>query len=378
MKRCLALLAAGMIACGCRSQSPGVDPFFGRTTVPAPATGTVSGHVIDPYLHSAPPSAVPACPMVPGAPAGCGAGTLAPSPMAPAVSLPPASATPSRTWTGAGTPAAAAPVPASALPAGQASPPMPSSDPRTSPPYTAPSPSPPSGAPAPSPGQTNPGSPPTPASPTRGVGPGQANSAPSIGTAVAGASTADPGGGVSGGRERVIRILQPRPKDRLAAGTSTGSSSGSPTPAGDPVDIAALPVPSRADAAAGAVRVDSQVRLASGEGRATGRVHPAPPSGGASDNASTRDSYGYDPEYRWLRGRLEYSQVDRRWKLRYIPIDGKSDEHGGSVIIADSAVLSGLEQGDFVEVRGQLGRRDPSKPGYAPRYQVAEIKRLGR
>jgi hypothetical protein len=36
---------------GCKSQTPSVDPFFGRTTVPPPPTGSVSGQAADPYYQ---------------------------------------------------------------------------------------------------------------------------------------------------------------------------------------------------------------------------------------------------------------------------------------------------------------------------------------
>jgi hypothetical protein len=86
--------------------------------------------------------------------------------------------------------------------------------------------------------------------------------------------------------------------------------------------------------------------------------------------------YGYDPQYGWLRGRLEYSQVDRRWKLRYIPIDGETDDFGGSVVLADTALLSGYERGQWVEVRGSLGETPTDDRSYAPIYRVSQIKRL--
>ncbi len=86
-------------------------------------------------------------------------------------------------------------------------------------------------------------------------------------------------------------------------------------------------------------------------------------------------NYGHDPDYKFLRGKLEYSQIDRRWKLRYIPIDGRTDRYGGSVVLPDTSLLSGCERGDFIEVRGQIGRHDPKK-GFAPTYQADEVKRL--
>jgi hypothetical protein len=88
-------------------------------------------------------------------------------------------------------------------------------------------------------------------------------------------------------------------------------------------------------------------------------------------------NYGFDPEYRWLRGKLEYSQIDRQWKLRYIPIDGTTDEFGGSVILPDPKVLAGCERGDFIEVQGQLGQKT-AKDSYAPPYEAAKVKRLGQ
>jgi hypothetical protein len=98
-----------------------------------------------------------------------------------------------------------------------------------------------------------------------------------------------------------------------------------------------------------------------------GQVRPA--------QFTSQANYAYDPEYRWVRGRLEYSQIDRQWKLRYIPIDAETDDFGGSVILPDPDALSGCERGDFLEIHGQLGKRD-AEEGYAPVYQVAEVKRL--
>lgn len=88
--------------------------------------------------------------------------------------------------------------------------------------------------------------------------------------------------------------------------------------------------------------------------------------------------YSYDPAYGWLRGRLEYSEVARRWKLRYIPIDGRVDQYGGSVVLGESTLLSGRQKGDFVEVRGRLLTGENGHWGYAPVYQVAQLRPIGR
>ncbi len=87
-------------------------------------------------------------------------------------------------------------------------------------------------------------------------------------------------------------------------------------------------------------------------------------------------SHGHAPDYSWIRGRLEYSQMERHWKLRYIPIDGESDEFGGSVVLADRALLSGHERGDFVEVRGKIGEPSAEANGFAPTYEATEVRKL--
>ena len=74
--------------------------------------------------------------------------------------------------------------------------------------------------------------------------------------------------------------------------------------------------------------------------------------------------YGYSTDYRRLRGRLEYLEKEQCWKLRYIPIDGVTDQYGGSVVLEQSAALAGFRRGDLVEVRGELG--DPAPDGGTP------------
>lgn len=99
--------------------------------------------------------------------------------------------------------------------------------------------------------------------------------------------------------------------------------------------------------------------------------------GGAQRADSER--YGHDRSYTQLRGRLEYSNIDRVWKLRYIPaggIDGDNDEFGGSVILPDVQELDQFESGDFVEIEGEPLPRDANDSGYAPRYDLRRIASL--
>ena len=93
--------------------------------------------------------------------------------------------------------------------------------------------------------------------------------------------------------------------------------------------------------------------------------------------ARASQAYAYDPSYGWLRGRLEYSASQRQWKLRYIPIDGATDQFGGSVVLADGAATQGLRVGDFVTAQGRVvGASQPGR-GFSPSYEVASIEPVG-
>ena len=106
-----------------------------------------------------------------------------------------------------------------------------------------------------------------------------------------------------------------------------------------------------------------------GRGDAGGR-------GDGSQAATSTDvgsSYGYHPQYKWLRGKLEYSQSARRWKLRYIPISGATDEYGGSVVLDSSRSMDEYRPGDFVTVHGAVTGETSSSGGFAPSFRVERI-----
>ena len=96
-----------------------------------------------------------------------------------------------------------------------------------------------------------------------------------------------------------------------------------------------------------------------------------------ADAGNSLGRFGYLTDYSRLRGKLEYLERDGCWKLRYIPIDGVTDKYGGSVVIDDSEVLSGLERGDFVELRGRIAKQPKDAADFAPVYQVADVRALG-
>ncbi|MCA9247450.1 MAG: hypothetical protein KDA42_10055 [Planctomycetales bacterium] len=86
--------------------------------------------------------------------------------------------------------------------------------------------------------------------------------------------------------------------------------------------------------------------------------------------------YGYDTSYNWVRGKLEYLAGTRQWKLRYIPIDGDTDDYGGSVVIANPDVLVGREANDFVTLRGGIVGSENPDEAFAPLYRIERVEDL--
>ncbi len=108
------------------------------------------------------------------------------------------------------------------------------------------------------------------------------------------------------------------------------------------------------------------------------RVNSFIPTAQSSPTPHTAEMYGHHDQYLWLRGRIEYSSIDKRWKLRYIPLDaaeGRIDNYGGSVVLVETEKLSAFESGDFVMVRGRVGEQSTSK-GFAPLYHVEQVSPL--
>jgi hypothetical protein len=54
MKRAIFTIFIACVLAGCKSSTPTVDPFFGRTTIPPPPTGAVSGQPANPYYQAQP------------------------------------------------------------------------------------------------------------------------------------------------------------------------------------------------------------------------------------------------------------------------------------------------------------------------------------
>lgn len=172
--------------------------------------------------------------------------------------------------------------------------------------------------------------------------------------------------------QQIVQTLSPREKSYAPSTRSRGVPASSDLRSRrGPVDINDLPPVDR-----GAVTLrDDQVQQASaiqGDAGVTVRI---------PTQATTKDSrgrFGWADDYSRLRGQLEYLEGDRCWKLRYIPVDKKTDDFGGSVVIQDAERISGFERGDFVEVQGRIAQESEEGTDFAPVYEVTSICGLDR
>jgi len=104
-------------------------------------------------------------------------------------------------------------------------------------------------------------------------------------------------------------------------------------------------------------------------------VSPSNSSSGSGTRNEVASRFGFDSNYKWLRGRLEHAESADQWQLRYIPIQESPDQFGGRVLIANPQVLSGLRPDDHVQLRGQLHPRGDSSRSFAPIYTVSVVQR---
>jgi hypothetical protein len=93
---------------------------------------------------------------------------------------------------------------------------------------------------------------------------------------------------------------------------------------------------------------------------------------------SSSSKYSYDRNYGRLSGQLEHSRAEDRWKLRYIPIDGDTDEYGGSVVLSGDGVLDGFKAGEYVTVTGSIEQAGSGSRSFAPNYRVDQVERQGQ
>ncbi|HVX59541.1 MAG TPA: hypothetical protein VHC19_03035 [Pirellulales bacterium] len=326
MNRSLVLLLAPLFAAGCHNASQATDPFLPRTTVPPPATGAAVGGAT-------------AAPYYPG-PAG---GTAAP----------PASNNFYPPGDSYNYPSA---VPGSAPPSGPPAPRATDNWPMT---------------------RRNNGDKQSSTSSAAGTAtvaihsPGDSGAAaqePDVTLASAETETSHPSRPAGGSNEvKIVRVVAPAAGSSSDAVAANAPAEPRRLPASDEaIDIMDLP-PARKSSSPQASR---RIALASNEEPAPNAESSA--AGGADPERAGR--YAYAPDYRWLKGQLEYSLVDHTWKLRYIPIDGDTDPYGGSVVL-EGSVPAEFQAGEFVTIYGSLSG-DAAAGHFAPKYRLDSITPL--
>lgn len=323
MNRSLALWWAPLLLAGCRNSPQPFDPFL-PATVPPPATGAAAG--APPPYYSA-PSAAPAQTQYPSG----GNDSYAPPPSAPA---------------GAPYQGDTNPQPLDRFPMTKR---------------------------APSNRQSAilPGSKAKPgAVHSQLISASEAEKTPEQGANQHAGGESEAGGSpsrvVPASHSQVVKVIHSQSSQEVGtalAAAPSGAEPGKLPAAEDAVDIMDLP------AARPVAGPRTAQRIASTGGGKVVRTSAAEPA----EQAST-PRYAYSADYKQLSGQLEYSLAERRWKLRYIPIDGETDSHGGSVVLLNPPPES-FQAGDFVTIAGHLAG-EAATGEFAPAYQCDNIEPL--
>jgi hypothetical protein len=385
------------VCAGCRNSPPVMDPFLGQQTVPPPGTAVLAPNasvappyygattspstsvpIVSPPITSPTPAAQPVTPAAPpnttpyqyNMPPGYRPGPTGFSGVTPNVSTPGGALV--QTTSGAQSLAAAPPAgnrPAYGPPGGMAFPQAPAAQSAQQPTLAQTPPA--LLAPASTAGARDirgaTGTP-TAAAPT-----GWQAAANNPSAAADSAAASDPAASISPNSGGAIRIVEPmrsvQPVSTAAAPTRAPTefrpgNTSTLTPAGGAINQTTTSAPIRD------LTDLPPVQTASFNGT------PIAASTAAAGLPSSSSNYGYDAQYRWVKGKLEYSQSARVWRLRYIPPDAANDNYGGSVILADASNrLSSFQHGEFVVAYGTLGQPGSDKGSFAAMYNVAQIQR---
>lgn len=98
-----------------------------------------------------------------------------------------------------------------------------------------------------------------------------------------------------------------------------------------------------------------------------------------SNKPVTEDSeiFAHDPQYRWLRGVVSKDEPTGTWCVVYADNPHPQDEFAGHLSLASSPYLKGLNDGDVIEVSGEV---DPvlKDPLGKPFYLITRLKTLTR
>lgn len=93
----------------------------------------------------------------------------------------------------------------------------------------------------------------------------------------------------------------------------------------------------------------------------------------AGETAEAPDPYDYEPEYyRWLRGKVDFDEVDQTWNIIYSLNPDDEDRYGGSITLNNHPELSKLRDGDVALVEGRIDPDSLDRNG-KPKYQITNV-----
>lgn len=98
-------------------------------------------------------------------------------------------------------------------------------------------------------------------------------------------------------------------------------------------------------------------------------------SGWIEKPVSAYPKYGYSPDYSWIAGRIEYYDLEGGcYSIIFSNEDSETNYHGKLSIQPQSLVKEkGLKEGDFVILKGKIGKPKFSMACYPINYEVGEI-----
>jgi len=150
------------------------------------------------------------------------------------------------------------------------------------------------------------------------------------------------------------------------------------TSAARPVPAVAAPVQANATKVPAAVPsapvVHTAAKRSPTEPERNQDVPPALGNPSEDTPALASERFGHDPNYRWLVGTLDYSQIQRAWLLRYMSYE-EDDRYGGCVTLVGSIPAASVKKGQTVRVEGSL--IDPESRQLRPAFQVDNIRASG-
>lgn len=151
----------------------------------------------------------------------------------------------------------------------------------------------------------------------------------------------------------------PPPRDPSADASPAGIQNSSLQPGG--LDVA-LGEPAELD-------FKSPIMFTGGEQPVESGVIPA------SGAVAPSSQMGFDPEYKWFQGRLEFDAADRQWHLTYDESPGAFDQLGGDITLSSDVQLDAQHNGSLVRVTGEF---DASKLDrlQKPIFRVSRIDPL--